>query len=149
VYSVEHAAVVVVPVLNANRHGVGHDHHVVEVVLANGAVLRISPRHPTADGRVFGDLVPGDRLGEVDVVAVKLVAYDSEFTYDILPATGTGFYFAGGALIGSTLGPLGPGAAITARLREGAPRKTRKRPLDRCRDERDGAAERDQHDAGR
>jgi hypothetical protein len=34
---------------------------------------------------------------------VKLVPYDGKATYDILPATSTGFYFAGGALIGSTL----------------------------------------------
>jgi hypothetical protein len=105
VYSVEHDAIVVVPVVKTNRHRVGHDHHVVEVVLANGTMLRISPRHPTADGRVFGDLVPGERLGEVDVVAVTLVPYDREFTHDILPATSTGFYYAGRALIGSTLAP--------------------------------------------
>jgi hypothetical protein len=105
VYSVEHEGVVVVPVLKTSRHRVGHDHHVVEVVLANGAVLRISPGHPTADGRLFGDLAPGDHLGEVEVAAVKLVPYDAEFTYDILPGSSTGFYFAGGALIGSTLSP--------------------------------------------
>jgi hypothetical protein len=92
-------------VLKTNRHRVGRDHHVAAVVLANGAVLRISPRHPTADGRSFGDLRAGDHLGDVEVAAVKLVPYDAEFTYDILPGSSTGFYFAGGALIGSTLGP--------------------------------------------
>ena len=30
---------------------------------------------------------------------------DGEYTYDILPASKTGSYFAGGALIGSTLAP--------------------------------------------
>lgn len=103
VYSVEHEAVVAVPLLKTSRHRVGHHHRVVGIALANGAVLRISPGHPTADARVFGDLVPGDRLGEVEVVRVGLVPFDGEFTYDILPASTTGFYFAGGALIGSTL----------------------------------------------
>jgi hypothetical protein len=56
-----------------------------------------------ADWRSFGDLVPGDHLGDLAVVAFKLVPYDGDFTYDILPATSTGFYFTGGALIGTTL----------------------------------------------
>jgi hypothetical protein len=94
--------VVVVPVVRTSTTRV-RKHHVVEVALANGAVLRISPRHPTADGRLFADLVAGDHLGDVEVVAVKLVPYDAEATYDILPASTTGFYFAGGALVGSTL----------------------------------------------
>jgi hypothetical protein len=66
-------------------------------------VLRISPRHATADGRLFADLVAGDLLGEVVVVSAQLVTYEGEFTYDILPASSTGAYFAGGALIGSTI----------------------------------------------
>jgi hypothetical protein len=103
VYSVEDDAVVVVPVIRTSTTRV-QKHHVVEVALANGAVLRISPHHPTADGRLFADLVAGDRLGEVGVVAVKLVPYDAEATYDIQPNSTTGFYFAGGALVGSTIG---------------------------------------------
>jgi hypothetical protein len=105
VYAVEHDAVVVVPLLKASRHRVSVDHRVVEVVLASGAVLHISPRHPTADGRLLGDLALGDHLGDVEVTAVSLVPYHAEFTYDILPATSNGFYFASGALIGSTLAP--------------------------------------------
>ncbi len=93
------------PVLRTSQTRVRVGHQLVEVVLANGNVLRISPRHPTADRRPFGDLVPGDRLREVEVVGVKLVPYDGDFTYDILPASSTGVYFAAGALVGSTLGP--------------------------------------------
>jgi hypothetical protein len=102
VYSVEDGAVVVVPVIRTSTTRV-RKHHVIEVALANGAALRISPRHPTADGHLFADLVAGDHLGEVQILAVKLVPYDAEATYDILPASTTGFYFAGGALVGSTL----------------------------------------------
>lgn len=64
VYSVEHGAVVAVPILRTHRNP-AHDHHVVRVTLANGAVLEISPRHPTADGRTFGDLHAGDTLDHV------------------------------------------------------------------------------------
>jgi hypothetical protein len=102
VYSVDGDAVVAVPVLRTITTPV-QKHHVVEVTLANGALLRISPRHPTADGRLFADLVPGDRLGEVEVAAARLVPYDANATYDILPASTTGSYFAAGALVGSTL----------------------------------------------
>ena len=110
VYSVEDGAVVVVPILRTKTTRV-HHHRVVEAPLTNGATLRISPRHPTADGRLFADLVAGDRLGEVEVLSVRLVPYDAEETFDILPASATGFYFAGGALAGSTLaGPRRPDA---------------------------------------
>jgi hypothetical protein len=103
VYSIEGAAVVIVPILRIGRTLVQSHHQVVEAALANGAVLRISPRHPTADGRLFGDLVAGDHLGEIEVVRVGLVPYDGEYTYDVLPASKNGYYFAGGALVGSTI----------------------------------------------
>jgi hypothetical protein len=82
-----------------------HDHHVVRVALANGAVLEVSPRHPTADGRTFGDLRAGESLDRVAITSVELIPYQHPFTYDILPASETHGYFAGGALIGTTLAP--------------------------------------------
>jgi hypothetical protein len=103
VYSVEENAIVAVPIVRVSRTLVRSDHRIVEVALENGAVLGISPRHPTADGRFFAELAVGDRLGSVEVVSVKLVPYAGEFTYDILPASTTAFYFAAGAMIGSTL----------------------------------------------
>jgi hypothetical protein len=104
VYSVERDGIVAVPVLRTNRAPV-HDHHVVRVTLASGAVLEISPRHPTADGRTFGDLRAGDTLDHLVITSVELVPYGHPFTYDILPASETHAYFAGGALIGTTLTP--------------------------------------------
>ncbi len=102
VYSVDHAAIVAVPLLRVNRTPV-HDHHVVRVVLDNGVVLEISPRHPTTDGRTFGDLHAGDLLDRFTIESADLVPYTHEFTYDILPASDTHAYFAGRALIGTTL----------------------------------------------
>jgi hypothetical protein len=102
VYSVHQHAVVPVPVLRATRTRVSH-HQVVHLRAANGAVLDISPGHPTADGRTFGDLAPDDTLDGVSVESTRLVPYRHSYTYDILPASDTGTYYASGLLIGSTL----------------------------------------------
>jgi hypothetical protein len=76
----------------------------MRVTLRSGSVLEISPGHPTADGRRFGELQAGDLLDDQDPVTdARLVPYTYDRTYDILPASDTGTYFAGGALIGSTL----------------------------------------------
>jgi hypothetical protein len=112
VLSVDHGVVVTVPVVRTKRTPV-HDHRVIEVVVAGGAVLHVSAGHPTADGRWFGDLRPGDSLGGVDVIAARVVPYVHDATYDILPASDTGAYFAAGALIGSTLSAERPRVAAS------------------------------------
>jgi hypothetical protein len=105
VYSVDRGALAIVPIARIHRQPVNGSHRVVELTLEHGAPLRISPRHPTADGRTFADLAPGDWLDGVRVVAARLVDYGDAFTYDILPASDSGTYFAGATLIGSTLSP--------------------------------------------
>jgi ribosomal protein S8E len=110
VLSVDHGRVVVVPIAGV-RKSPAPNHYVVHVELANGAVLEISARHPTADGRTFGDLRAGGELGGVVIARATVVPYVHDATYDILPASDSGTYFAGGVLIGSTLG----GAALSSR----------------------------------
>jgi hypothetical protein len=107
VYSVDHGSVRAVPILQATRREVTH-HHVMQITLANGARLDISAPHPTADGRMFGQLRAGDSLDGLRVVSAEAVPYSYSFTYDILPDSDTGTYLAGGALIGSTLLPAAP-----------------------------------------
>lgn len=103
VYSVDRDAVVAVPLVRVHRTPVSK-HHVVRVVLEDGAILEISPGHPTADGRRFDELRRGARLDDQHrVVSAVLVPYTHDATYDILPDSSTGTYFAAGALIGSTL----------------------------------------------
>jgi hypothetical protein len=102
IYSVKGDAFVAVPLVRVNRVPV-QGHHVVRVTLDSGRVLEISAKHPTADGRTFGDLHVGDRLDTARVVSAELVPYSHEFTYDVLPATDSGVYVAGGVVIGSTL----------------------------------------------
>ena len=109
VLSVDHGRVVDVPIVEIHRNP-ARNHHVVRVELTNGSVLEISAPHPTADGRTFGDLRDNDTLGGVRIERVTVVPYTSAFTYDILPASDSGTYYAGGVLIGSTLG----GAALSS-----------------------------------
>jgi hypothetical protein len=102
VYSEDHAQIVAVPILVVKGRP-ARGHVVRSVQLGNGKILQISARHPTVDGRTFGDLRAGDNLGGQRVVAVEWVTYEQDYTYDILPASDTGSYFAGGALIGTTI----------------------------------------------
>lgn len=104
VYSVVDGAIVSVPIARASRTPVT-DHHVMRIRLDTGVVLSISPLHPTADGGLVGNLAAGDELLGPTVVAAELVPYDARFTHDILPASPSGTYFAGGAWMGSTLAP--------------------------------------------
>lgn len=103
VFSVDHGQVVAVPVLKTKQIAVSNRHVVVRVALENGTVLEISAPHPTADGRQFGDLRAGSQLGGIRIAKVEVIPYGYDFTYDILPASDSGTYFAGGALVGSTL----------------------------------------------
>jgi hypothetical protein len=102
VYSADRGALRAVPILRVTRTAVWN-HHVVELRMADGAVLEISAGHPTADGRFFGDLAPGDLLDGLRVLSALVIPYRHEKTYDILPASDTGTYVAAGRLIGSTL----------------------------------------------
>jgi hypothetical protein len=95
-------AVVAVPVARVLRLPVSA-HHVVRVSLNNGTTLEVSEGHPIADGRTFRDLVPGERVAGLTVTSVQSIPYHHAFTYDILPASHEGTYFAGGLLVGSTL----------------------------------------------
>jgi hypothetical protein len=102
VYSVRDGAVVVAPILAVHAQP-APNHRVVALELANGERLEMSPLHPTADGRRFGELRAGERLDGVEIVATRVVPYTSTHTHDILPDTDSGAYFAGSVLIGSTL----------------------------------------------
>jgi hypothetical protein len=103
VYSVDHGAIVAVPIVRAGSTPV-QDHRALRILLQGGARLEISPGHPMADGRPLSELRAGGWLDEQHAVeAVELVPYAYARTYDILPASSTGTYFAAGALLGSTL----------------------------------------------
>lgn len=124
VYSIHRGELAVVPIKLIQRTSVSPTHEMMEVRLAHGVTLRITPRHPTADGRNFGDLARGNLLDGAQVVGARLVPYGEPFTYDILPDSDSGTYVAGGVLIGSALAepttgrrpgidPIRPGSRVS------------------------------------
>ncbi len=90
-------------VLSLIRRPVPSGSEILHVVLSDGRELWASPSHPTTDGRVLGDLSPGDRLDGAVVLQAEPASYNQPATYDLLPSGGTGFYWADGVLLGSTL----------------------------------------------
>jgi len=102
VYSVDDGAIVPVPIVSVGKTPVTH-HHVVHLVFRDGRSLEISAGHPTGDGRTFGDLQAGGQLDRHEIISAEVVPYQHAFTYDVLPRSSSGTYFAAGALIGSTL----------------------------------------------
>jgi hypothetical protein len=85
------------------RTPVPGDHQVVRVTLADGRAVTASPGHPTADGVPFADLRRGDALDGSLVVAAERIPYSGRFTYDLLPESETGIYWADGVPVRSTL----------------------------------------------
>ncbi len=123
VFSMDQGVLRAVPIARTTRTAVRR-HAVVRVVLTTGRVLEISPGHPTADARTFADLEPGGTLDGTPIVSVETIPYGHDFTYDILPASDTGTYVAGGVLIGSTLaGERQPSIARAPWERSVAPTK--------------------------
>ncbi len=80
-------------------------HQVIHLQLSDGRELWASPGHPTTDGRRLADLKVGDVYDGAQVILFELVHYQGGSTYDLLPSGGTGFYWANGILMGSTLQP--------------------------------------------
>lgn len=90
-------------VAKTSKVSVPPTHQMVHLVLDDGRELFVSPGHPTIDGRNVGDLVQGDLYDGASVASVKRVSYGERATYDVLPSGETGFYWANGILLGSTL----------------------------------------------
>ena len=78
-------------------------HQMVHLVLDDGRELIVSPGHPTIDGRSVGNLTAGDVYDGNSIISVQRNPYSEGATYDVLPSGETGFYWANGILLGSTL----------------------------------------------
>ena len=78
-------------------------HQMVHLVLDDGRELFVSPGHPTTDGRTVGDFILNDLYDDASVVSIERVSYSDNATYDLLPSGETGFYWANGVLLESTL----------------------------------------------
>ena len=90
-------------VIQTNRVFVGDTHKVIDLQLADGRELFVSANHPTYDGKTIAGLQVGENYDGSIVKSMKLVQYKYQYTYDILPDSTTGNYFANGILVGSTL----------------------------------------------
>lgn len=93
----------IVSILKTGKTPTPPGHKMVHLVLEDNRELYVSESHPTADGRLFGNLVLGDAIDGSTIKNVELVQYNGTYTYDILPSGGTGFYWANGILAKSTL----------------------------------------------
>jgi hypothetical protein len=93
------------PVLEVGSTRVPASHRMVHLVLADARELLASPGHRTADGRQLGSLAKRESLDGSTIVLWELVPYSGERTYDLLPAGGTGTYWANGILLSTTLSP--------------------------------------------
>ncbi len=114
VYSVDGDSIRAVPVVRINRVPVAN-HEVLHVTFDHGRSIDMTAGHPLADGRPLSALRPGDELLGGVVVSVATVPYAHDATYDILPQSTSGAYFASGVLVGSTLTGASRGARGLAR----------------------------------
>ncbi len=95
-------------ILETVKRKVPSPHQMVHLALSDGRELVVSPRHPTTSGQLIGALTPGATLDNALIVKADRIPYDEDATYDILPSGETGFYWANGILIASTLSTLSP-----------------------------------------
>jgi len=91
------------PIIKLSSVAVGSGHKMVHLVLSDGRYVDVSPNHPSADGRLAGDLRVGEKYDGAEIMSVELIDYKDTRTYDLLPAGDTGFYFANGIIMRSTL----------------------------------------------
>ncbi len=94
---------VAVPIVQTSATAVPSPWLVVQLTLTDGRTVCASPGHPSAAGRALGDYQVGEILDGAKVMAAVRVAYAEGYTYDLLPASATGCYWANGILLGSTL----------------------------------------------
>lgn len=91
------------PIVKLSTIDVGTNHRVSHLILSDGRIADVSPNHPTTDGRIVGQLQKGDKYDGSTVLSNQSIVYQDTKTYDLLPAGDTGYYFANGILMGSTL----------------------------------------------
>jgi hypothetical protein len=85
------------------RTRVPASHQMVRIVLDDGRSVRASAGHPLVDGRPIVTLKAGDRLDGATVLSATSEPHDGGSTFDLLPDSPTGAYFADGIPLGSTL----------------------------------------------
>lgn len=98
-----HGTRVEAPIIRVGKTLVPTTQEMVHLIVADGRQVYASPGHPTTDGRTLGQLRTGDPLDGSIVTLAELTPYNQTYTYDLLPSGDTGFYWANGILLASTL----------------------------------------------
>lgn len=93
----------VAPIIELGSTVAPPGHQLVRLILVDGRLLRVSPGHPTFDGRTVADLKVGTPYDGAIIASVDLEPYGGGHTFDILPAGPTGQYWANAIRMGSTL----------------------------------------------
>ena len=107
---------ILAPIIQVNKIPVHCGYTMIKITLENGKSIQASLNHPIPIERnyasssgnqyevlLFSDIKKGDHIGNSIVVSIEFVNYNGGFTYDILPAGESGYYWADGVLVGSTL----------------------------------------------
>jgi hypothetical protein len=102
VWTVDAGQRVAAPIAIVRHTPAPFGHRVIRIVLADGRAVVASPGHPTGDGRHVGELNPGDLLDGSRIARMDVLPYAGD-TWDLLPLSSTGEYWANGVLLGSTL----------------------------------------------
>lgn len=90
-------------IVEVSRTLVPDNHSVIHLVLVDHREVWVSTGHPTADGRIVGNLSVGNYYDGAKIISADLVPYWDHYTYDLLPDSDTGYYWANDVLLGSTL----------------------------------------------
>ena len=90
-------------ILEVNSVQTPTGHLMTHLSLSDGRELWVSPGHPTADGHLIHQLVPGGSYDGAVIQSTRLERYTGERTFDLLVAGDTGFYWANGIILASTL----------------------------------------------
>lgn len=92
------------PIKLINKVLVSHQHTMIILDLADGRKLQVTPEHPSAiPNKTIDEFEIGELFDGSKIINKLKIDYKEEYTYDILPEGETGFYWANGILIGSTL----------------------------------------------
>jgi len=94
---------IAMPILDVKSVRAPTGHLMTHLSLSDGRELWVSPGHPTVDGHVVKQLVSGGAYDGAMIQSTRLERYAGERTFDLLVAGDTGFYWANGILIASTL----------------------------------------------
>ena len=93
-----------VPVKLTNKVLINTEHEMIMIELMDGRKLQVTPEHPSAIvSKSIDQFEVGDEFDGSTIAVKTSITYLEEYTYDILPASVTGYYWANGFLIGSTL----------------------------------------------